>query len=213
MATTTNYGWTTPDDTDLVKNGADAIRTLGSAIDTSMNTALGTKKAGLVLLNTTSFSGVASQSLNNIFSATYSNYLVQIDFTARSVNGAIVYLKMRVGGVDNSASYDTACTGITAAGTGTNVVVNNGTAGFDLTLFGLTSANHSNTVKLDLMSPFSADWTLGTLLSVGNTAVNGAAIGRSGGVSHKVATSYDGFNLICSSGNFTGTIKVYGYSD
>lgn len=35
MATTTNFGWTTPNDTDLVKNGAAAIRTLGSAIDTS----------------------------------------------------------------------------------------------------------------------------------------------------------------------------------
>jgi hypothetical protein len=35
MATTTNYGWTTPDDTDLVKDGAAAIRTLGTSIDTS----------------------------------------------------------------------------------------------------------------------------------------------------------------------------------
>lgn len=35
MATTTNFGWTTPNDTDLVKDGASAIRTLGSAIDTS----------------------------------------------------------------------------------------------------------------------------------------------------------------------------------
>jgi hypothetical protein len=36
MATTTNYGWTTPNDTDLVKDGADAIRTLGSSVDTSL---------------------------------------------------------------------------------------------------------------------------------------------------------------------------------
>lgn len=36
MATTTNYGWTTPNDTDLVKDGASAIRTLGSSIDTSV---------------------------------------------------------------------------------------------------------------------------------------------------------------------------------
>ena len=36
MATTTNFGWETPDDTDLVKDGALAIRTLGSAIDTSL---------------------------------------------------------------------------------------------------------------------------------------------------------------------------------
>jgi len=37
MATsTTNFGWTIPSDTDLVKDGAAAIRTLGQAIDTSM---------------------------------------------------------------------------------------------------------------------------------------------------------------------------------
>ena len=36
MATTTNFGWETPDDTDLVKDGAAAIRTLGNSIDTSM---------------------------------------------------------------------------------------------------------------------------------------------------------------------------------
>jgi len=36
MATTTNYGWDTPDDTDLVKDGAAAIRTLGNSADTTL---------------------------------------------------------------------------------------------------------------------------------------------------------------------------------
>ena len=36
MATTTNYSWTTPDDTGLVKDGASAIRTLGSSADTTV---------------------------------------------------------------------------------------------------------------------------------------------------------------------------------
>lgn len=36
MATTTNFGWTTPNDTDLLKDGAAAIRTLGSNIDASL---------------------------------------------------------------------------------------------------------------------------------------------------------------------------------
>jgi hypothetical protein len=35
MASTTNYNWSTPDDTALVKDGAAAIRTLGSSIDTT----------------------------------------------------------------------------------------------------------------------------------------------------------------------------------
>lgn len=36
MATTSIFGWTTPDDTALVKDGASAIRTLGSSIDSSV---------------------------------------------------------------------------------------------------------------------------------------------------------------------------------
>jgi hypothetical protein len=36
MASTTNYSWSTPDDTALVKDGAAAIRSLGSAIDTTV---------------------------------------------------------------------------------------------------------------------------------------------------------------------------------
>ena len=35
MATTTNYSWTTPDDTGLVKDGASAIRSLGTSVDTT----------------------------------------------------------------------------------------------------------------------------------------------------------------------------------
>ena len=35
MANTTNYNWETPDDTDLVKDGAAAIRTLGNSVDTT----------------------------------------------------------------------------------------------------------------------------------------------------------------------------------
>ena len=77
--TTTNYGFDIPQSTDLVKDGATAIATLGQDIDTAMNTALGTKKAGMVLLNTTSFSGVVSQSLNDIFTSTYANYLINFN--------------------------------------------------------------------------------------------------------------------------------------
>ena len=40
MATTTNNGWTTPNDSDPFKDGALAIRTLGNGIDTSVGTGL-----------------------------------------------------------------------------------------------------------------------------------------------------------------------------
>jgi hypothetical protein len=41
MATTTNYGWSTPDDVSLVKDGASAIRSLGTAIDSTVFTNAG----------------------------------------------------------------------------------------------------------------------------------------------------------------------------
>ena len=36
MASSTSFGWELPDDTDLVKDGAAAMRTLGNSIDASM---------------------------------------------------------------------------------------------------------------------------------------------------------------------------------
>lgn len=50
MATTTNYGWTTPDNTGYVKDGALAIRTLGNAIDATLYSI---PKAGQVVQATT----------------------------------------------------------------------------------------------------------------------------------------------------------------
>lgn len=36
MATTANYGWTTPNDTSYVKDGASDIRSLGNAVDAAL---------------------------------------------------------------------------------------------------------------------------------------------------------------------------------
>ena len=37
MATSTTYGWTQPDDSDYLKEGAEAIRIVTNAIDTTVN--------------------------------------------------------------------------------------------------------------------------------------------------------------------------------
>lgn len=37
MATSPTYGWSEPNDSDYVKNGALAIRTLGNSIDSTVN--------------------------------------------------------------------------------------------------------------------------------------------------------------------------------
>jgi len=202
MATTTNYGWTTPDDTSLVKDGASAIRTLGSAIDTSLNTALGTKKAGLVLLNTTSFSAVSAVNLSaGTFSATYQNYRILFVFgNSTSISHSI---RLRVGGTDASGSnYNTK--GLFSGSTGS--VGNINTAG-GTSWYGFTTSGGA-TITLDLYRPFDAS----TTLAFGTHYGDGSGDQRLSHLDHSLTTSYDALSLICSTGNITGTVRVYGYN-
>ena len=214
MATTTpNYGWSVPTSTDLVTNGATAIETLGDAIDASMNTALGTKKAGMVLLNTTSFSGaVSSVSVSNIFSATYENYrLVINNGTAVSGDNVEFRFKLRVGGVSSSTGYY----GVGAnCGTGSIQTFNQAnTASFQVAAYDDTSPT-LNAVIIDLFQPFTATATKIFSTSIGTDSL--ATQVRSFNLQgyHNVTTSYDSVEFLVNTGTFTGgTLRVYGYNN
>ena len=208
MATTTNYGWTTPDNTDLVKDGAAAIRTLGSAIDTSMNTALGTKKAGLVLLNTTSFSGVSSQAVNP-FSATYDAYKIVLTLTAASGNPTMTF-RMRDGATDKT-------TGIYYFG-GVNSTVNTSSVGA-YRATGATAWTIGDMVSsgapryftvMDIVNPFTATITKATYQGFYANASDNFGYFVSSFIDDSV--SYNGFNIIASTGTITGKVVTYGYN-
>ncbi len=211
MATTSNYGWTTPDDTSLVKDGASAIRTLGSAIDTSLNTALGTKKAGLVLLNTTSFSAVASQSFTSIFSSTYDNYKILVNISTNSNNDGNQFFRLRSGSSDISTNTYAYSSYIKKSVAGTDVSWNASPDSFIRLGAQDSSEKQGQAYSIDIFSPFLAQWTkmtaqITTLLDDAQWA---------GGVVSGLnfnATSYDGFTLHTQNGTFTGTASVYGYN-
>jgi hypothetical protein len=89
MATTTNYGWAEPDNTSLVKNGAQDIRILGDAIDASVWN-IGYGQAGKnKLINGnfdiwqrgTSFTGVLDVYLADRWSATRSGTTINLTVT------------------------------------------------------------------------------------------------------------------------------------
>lgn len=205
MATTTNYGWTTPDDTALVKDGAAAIRTLGSSIDTSLNTALGTKKAGLVLLNTTSFSAVASQSINDVFSSTYDFYRVMLIGTASAA--VSINLRLRVSGTDATGSNYTRQR-ILAENTGVSGARSTGTAFFpgDIEL-------DPCTMILDIGNPNKASFTSfngqNLVRVTSGTVVTNLQINTG---QHELNTAYTGFTVFPSSGTITGSVYTYGYN-
>ncbi len=204
MATTTpNYGWTVPTSTDLVKDGATAIETLGDAIDASMNTALGTKKAGFVLLKTYSPSAVSSISLDaNTFSSNYDNY--QITFTGVSSVTSTIQARLRAAGTDNTTANSYVSQSLVSSST--TVSAGRATsnlwqyiADFDTTLV--------SGLVLDLFDPFAATPTGYTCTSLRSSS--------GGWTQHTVGThnqtvSYDSLTFIASAGTFSGKISIYG---
>lgn len=196
MATTTNYAWTTPDDTDLVKNGALAIRTLGSAIDaTAFSTFIGQK-----LISTTTLSG-SSISLSSI-PQTYRN----LRLVFRSVTtSAGVALRLRINGDatanrhNGGRNYSTApggantFTDTSILGTGTN----HATAGTGLSHVWIPDYTNTTTWKFANVMSISSDatTTFYSQFSVG-------AYNQTGAI-----TSID---IFPTSGTMGGTVLLYG---
>ena len=124
MPTTTNFGWTTPADTDLVKDGAAAIRTLGNGVDTSFldlkggttgqllsktsNTDLDftwttpAAGGGLTLISTTNYTGGSAALTISSIPTTYKNiYVLWSGFYPSSDTGSVF---LRVNG-DTASNY------------------------------------------------------------------------------------------------------------
>lgn len=243
MATTTNYSWTTPDDTALVKDGASAIRTLGSSIDTTTkalnpSTTLGdieyrsstantntrlaigstgnvlsvvggvpawtAPSGGLTLIGTTTFSASSAVNVNNVFSSSYSNYLIRTDFVGSATVG--FNMRLRVSGADNTTSnYNnqsiTAYSGTIEAGRGASQ-----------TNFSLTAASaDGNFMSLEVFNPFETAKT-GVMANTLQYAGTTIELVRSNHA-FNATTSFTGFSLIPSSGNVTGTLRVYGLAN
>jgi len=212
MATITPaYSWPVPTSSDLVKDGATAIEALGDAIDASMNTALGTKKAGMVLLNTTSFSGVASVSLpQDTFTSTYDNYRIMFTITALTAD-ANLSMKFRIAGVDTSNDYYSGFAQTTAGGV-VSARNTNGGAGVILSELDLANNFTCYHFNLDIMSPKITGRTPFSGSGTGITQNSSNFLGYAGGGFHFLSASFDSASFIASAGNISGKVMAYGYN-
>jgi hypothetical protein len=158
------------------------------------------------LINTTSFSAVASQSVNDVFSTTYDRYLIKTELESASTN-IDVFMRLRVSGADASGSdYSYAGAGYRATGSGFNPV-STGTTSFDIGRSNTDFVCHATfdvvnpfkTVKTVVMGQFGAKDSVSTI--VNNFAGN-----------YNLTTSFTGFSIIASSGNITGSVSVFAYA-
>jgi hypothetical protein len=209
MATTTNYSWTTPDNTAYVKDGASAIRTLGSSVDTTLYTINnGSAKVGLHLLNTTSFTTQSAIQIDNVFTSTYDNYRVVFKSSACSATNVSINLRLVNGTSPITTSlYYYAAVGYTATGSSASTV-GNPLSSFNLAQSS-TSVGDIAAFSADIIDPQIA---LKTKILWQSYNFNGATtFSYNGGGEYDESTQVEGLQVFPASGTFSGTISVYGY--
>jgi hypothetical protein len=202
---TTNNNWPTPVATDLVKDGWEAIKDLGDAIDTTLGV-YAPSTPGLTLINTTSFSGVASQNLTSIFSSTYDNYLIVISELASST-GTTLRARLGASGTPNTTStyqyggWTVDWTAATSTASGQNQAsffINNVSG----------SANEKIGIAINVFQPNKATFT--TVNYQGYDYRNQRLHVASGG--HSTASAMTDFQIFPDTGTITGQASVYGYN-
>jgi hypothetical protein len=200
MATTTNYSWNTPDNTAYVKDGASAIRTLGSSVDTTLFTALGGAYPGLRLVKKQTIgSAVSSVAVTSAFSATYENYKIIVTGGASSAQS---YLGFTLTGGTSAYDYNFVYTTWASA----SVLADRASAAGSFAYGGSGNTTNGIDMVLDVEQPFNAQFTM-----IASTVNTDTLAGRAQ-CRHKAATSYTGFTITPQSGTLTGgTIYVYGY--
>lgn len=194
MPTTTKMGIVYPASTDLVKDGATAMGTISTTVDA---------KTGLVLLNTTSFSAVSSQSFNNVFSTNFDNY--RVIYKGVLTTGTQNFnLRLRASSSDNTnATYF--YFGVQGGGSGVTSF-----SGLSQTsiLLGAAGDISFDTFSLDFFSPKLSENTIITGLYT--NSYNGLVRNMYGAFAS--STSFDGFSIFPASSTITGSVSIYGYN-
>jgi hypothetical protein len=199
MATTTNYGFEIPDDTDLVKDGALAMRDLGQDVDTTLFSVTGGKNVGYQFISTTTFSGASTVTVDNVFTSAYDNYKIVGNFLNSSA--AYIMFRVRAAGTTRATGYR---------------VVEGGSAQAGATeiRFGYNYTNAGNYSAFEQLISNPA-------IASRKTSLNGLQIGQGDSTGfiqpingfYNTAEANDGFLLFPQSGTFTGEVSVYGLKD
>ena len=239
MATTTNYNWTTPDDTSLVKDGAAAIRTLGSSIDTTtknlnpqtttgaiayrsatsnVNTALPIGTAGQVLTVNSTATAPEWAAIAGGMTLLSTTSLSTGTTTISSISGSYTDLKIYI--VDYLPSVDNGdCSIRLNSDTGSNyttVTTLGSTSNASATSVGindgLDNAVNDNLFCIELpLYATTAAWKQLRVYSTGVDSAAGTAIRqRNIFAGYKSTSAISSVTIFCSSGTMAGTVYIYG---
>ena len=164
--------------------------------------------SGLTLINRTSFSAAADVTLDNIFSNTYENYVVDIQVYG-SQGGGVSFFQMR-GRRDGSTTHTSANYEYVWFGQTSGSASMVGTRGQNDTVWGgvnlWNALPYINNFHFNFYRPSSSAWMHYHGSAYG--AVDGRYMTGGGAVASN--QNWTGLYLFANSGNITGQVSVYG---
>jgi hypothetical protein len=222
-----DFSWVAQDDSNAIQNAiVDAKGDLigATAADTPARLAVGTNGqvltadssaatglawatpsasgGDIVRIATTSFTASGAVNLNDIFSTTYTNYIIVLNITSASGTGNL-QARLRVSGADNTTSvyssqYDFNFTGGATAGT----TKTNAATAWQFSFI----SDAPLTIPFTISQPFQ---TAQTFASTENfMAGDGYKVDSAGWFNN--TTSFTGMTFIATTGNITGEAIIYG---
>jgi hypothetical protein len=162
--------------------------------------------SGLVHIETQTFSAVSAVNFNNVFSATYDNYILRGSYIGSTDIGCDI--RLRLGTTDNTAAnYQRQVANITD-GTVVNARQTGQTSWLD---FRRHRTDMSIASISEVHDPFAARATTAISLTASSNSDANVSLGNNT-FRHTAATSFDGFSLIAAAGTITGSFSVYAYA-
>jgi hypothetical protein len=167
-----------------------------------------TTTQGLTLINTTSFSGVSSQEITGIFSATYTQYRINCNFiggtTSTELRGRFLSgTNTEYTGADHRMQLFTARS---TTLTGTRFTG-------DTSFYNISDISNDNQtlITMDFLNPFQSVKKSILTLGVNEASTTTPGI-RMVGHGTPSTTAFTGFKFIPVASTITGSISVYGYN-
>jgi hypothetical protein len=152
----------------------------------------------------TAVSAAASATADGIFTSSYTNYLLLVNF---QTSGDQLCIKFRASGVSTGSGYNTQQVLID----GTSVTASRVTSQAEIRIQQSTGAQSSSVIQIfNPQLAIPTRLTQHTAMNIGNYTtglqVNMRASNQSG------STAFDGIELLALTGNWTGDYAIYGYS-
>ena len=163
---------------------------------------------GLVCVKAeTAFSAVTSFTADNVFTSTYTNYLMHMTWTVSTANQPTTVL--RVGGVDATSNYNY------QRGIATTTTISNDRSASQSSILLASYASVASVLSAMTVTIYQPQLATPTFFNAFNAAIDSSLTtpyNANFSGNHSTATAYDGIKFSVPSGTMTGTYAIYGYA-